>query len=95
MRISKEQVDHVASLAKLSFSEEETNQLIDEMSAIITVAEALSELNVDGVAPTTHAVNMTNVFRKDVMQPCPDREALLRNSKFSDGAAVIVPRVVE
>lgn len=95
MRISKEQVDHVASLAKLSFSEEETQILMDEMSDVITMTDALKELNVEGVAPTTHAVNMQNVYRKDVMQPCPDREALLRNSRFSDGAAVVVPRVVE
>jgi len=95
MRISKEQVDHAASLAKLRFSEEETLILMDEMSDIITMTDELKEVNVEGIAPTTHAVNMQNVYRKDVMQPCPDREALLRNSRFSDGAAVVVPRVVE
>ena len=64
MKITKEQVEHVASLAKLSLSEEEIERLRTQMGGMIAFADQLNELDVESVSPTTHAVPMQNVFRQ-------------------------------
>ena len=95
MNISKEQVLHVAKLARLSLSEEETQRLMGEMSGMIAFADKLKELDVAGIRPTTHAVPMQNVFRADGSAPSYDRTTMLKNSANHDEACIIVPRVVE
>ena len=95
MKISKEQVQHVASLARLCLTESEVDRLQNEMGGMIAFADQLSDLDVRDTAPTTHAIEMTNVFREDVMAPSPDRETILNNAPRRDEAAVVVPRVVE
>lgn len=95
MKITKEQVLHVAALANLSLSAAETEQLQGEMSGMIAFADKLLELDVSGVLPTLHAVPMQNVFRPDVAAPSFDREEMLQNAPRRDETSVLVPRVVE
>jgi len=95
MKITKEQVLHVASLARLSLSDEEVERLQGEMSGMIAFADKLLELDVSGVQPTTHAFPMQNVFREDEVKPSSDRDAIIQIAPRHDGTCVIVPRVVE
>jgi len=95
MKITREQVLHVAALARLSLSEEETERLQGEMSGMIDFADSLKELDVSGVPPTTHAVSVQNVFREDGVLPSFDRAELLRCAPRHDESCVLVPRVVE
>lgn len=95
MNITREQVLHVAALARLSLSEEETGRLQNEMSGMIAFADKLKELNVEGVPPTTHAVPIQNVFREDGTKPSYDRSVLLNCAPRHDESCVLVPRVVD
>lgn len=63
--INKEDVKHIAKLARLGLEDEEVAKLEKELSAILDYEEQLRKVNVDGVEPTSHSVVVENVFRKD------------------------------
>ncbi len=95
MEITKETVLKVAGLAKLDLTEAEALRLAHEMGKIVEFADKLSEMDLEGVMPTTHAVKMENVFRDDEMQPSYPREEILANGPERDEACFVVPKVVE
>ncbi|MEL7622362.1 MAG: Asp-tRNA(Asn)/Glu-tRNA(Gln) amidotransferase subunit GatC [Clostridiales bacterium] len=95
MEITKETVLKVAGLAKLDLTGAEALRLSQEMGKIVAFADKLSEMDLEGVQPTTHAVKMENVFRADVMQPSYPREEILANAPERDEACFVVPKVVE
>ena len=69
MKISKQEVEHVAKLARLELSEQEKETLTDQLSNILTYVEKLNELDTDGIEPMSHAVPMENAFRADEVKP--------------------------
>ena len=75
--IDREQVLHVARLARLELSEDEIATMTDELSGILTHIEKISELDLDGVPPTSHAVEVSNALRPDEPRPCLPREVAL------------------
>jgi aspartyl-tRNA(Asn)/glutamyl-tRNA(Gln) amidotransferase subunit C len=95
MEITKETVLKVAGLAKLELSEAEVQRLTREMAKIVEFAAKLSEMELEGVLPTTHAVRMENVFRADETRPSYPREEILANAPERDEACFVVPKVVE
>ena len=95
MKITKEEVLHVAKLARLNLTEEETERLMNDMGSIIGFADKLNELNTEGVVPTAHAIPMQNAFREDEVKPSYDREDILKNAPSSDGDGFLIPKVVE
>ena len=95
MRVSKEDVKHIANLSKLNLTEEELEKYTTELSDIVNFANELSNIDVDGVQPTNHILDIKNVFRKDEVQPSYDREKILKNAPSKDAGCVSVPKVVE
>ncbi len=95
MKISKEEVLHVALLARLKLSDEEAETLSRDMESIIGFANKLNELDTEGVVPTAHAIPMSNAFREDVVKPSYDREAMLKNAPSAEDGGYTVPKVVE
>lgn len=95
MKISKEQVEHVAKLARLNLTEEEKERLTGEMENIIAFADKLNELDTTGVEPTAHVIPIQNVFRDDVVEPSYDREKILANAPSQEGGCFKVPKIVE
>ncbi len=95
MKITKEEVLHVAKLARLNLTEAETESLISDMGNIIGFADKLNELNTDGVVPTAHAIPMQNAFRADEVKESFPREEILKNAPDSDGDGFLIPKVVE
>lgn len=94
-RITKEQVKHVAHLARLSVSEEEVELFTEQLDAIIGFAEQLNELNTEGIEPTTHVLDVKNVLREDVKKESLPNEDVLKNAPdFQDGQ-VKVPSILE
>src|SRR5512133_956668 len=69
MAISSQDVLHVARLANLSLSDEEVARMSEQLSGILDHVEALSRLDLDGVAPTAHVLEVENVTRADVSRP--------------------------
>lgn len=63
--ISKEEVKHIAKLARLSLPEKEEDKMGEELSAILNYIEKLKEVDIRGAEPTSHSVLIKNVLRKD------------------------------
>ena len=95
MSVSKEDVLHIAKLSKLNLTDEELEMYTNDLSSIVDFANQLSSIDVEGVKPTAHILNIQNVFRKDVMQASYDREEILKNAPSKDAGCVSVPKVVE
>jgi aspartyl-tRNA(Asn)/glutamyl-tRNA(Gln) amidotransferase subunit C len=75
--IDREQVLHVARLARLQLTEDEVTKIAGELSNILEHIEKISELDLDGVPPTSHAVEVANALRPDEPRPCLPREVAL------------------
>ncbi len=95
MRITREQVQHVATLARLSLSEDEVATFTGQMGDILAYVEKLNELNTDGIVPTSHAVPMENAFRDDVVRPSIGVENALANAPDRVEGFFRVPKVIE
>lgn len=75
--LDRAQVLHVARLARLQLDEDELDRMSDELSKVLEHVERVRELDLDGVAPTSHAVELAGVMRTDEPVPCLPREAVL------------------
>jgi len=67
--ISRDQVLHVARLARLRLEEDEIDKMASELSSVLDHIEKISELELEGVPPTSHVVDVENVFRPDEPRP--------------------------
>ena len=94
MKISMEEVSHVAALARLRLNDEQTRKLTGQLNDILTYMDKLAELDTSGVPSTNHALQLTGAFREDQARPSLPREEGLANAPASDGQSFIVPRVI-
>ena len=95
MKISREEVEHVALLARLKFSEEEKGRFTFQMNSILEYMEKLGELDTARVEPTFHAVTRSNVFREDVFKPSLPRDLTLSNAPDGGSGLFQVPKIIE
>ncbi len=79
MQLTPEQVDHIATLSRLSFTDEERTRFAEQLSSIIDYVGLLSKVDTEGVEPMNHSVALMNVFGADEPSPCDEatRAALL------------------
>ena len=89
--IEREQVLHVARLARLKLTDEEVERMSGELSSILDHIEKIGELDLDDVAPTSHVVELENVLRADEPRPSLPREAALDQAPDTDGSGFRVP----
>ena len=94
--ISEQQVEHVARLARLALQPEEQRHFTAQLNAILAYMEQLNTVPTEGVEPTTHVLDLVNVFRDDTLHQLPERggSALAGAPETSHGFFV-VPRIVE
>jgi len=95
MAITREEVLHVARLARLSLQEAEAERLRGQLSAILDYVKQLDRLDTRDVAPTSHAIETGTPFRDDVVEPFGDRAALLANAPDRLNDCFRVPRIIE
>ena len=95
MKISEEEVRHVANLSKLSFSEEETTEFATTLSKIVDMVELLNEVDTEGVAVTTTMADRKTVMREDVAVAGDDRDELFKNVPESENYYIKVPAILE
>ena len=95
MRVSLEDVRKVAQLARLALTPEEEVQLIGELNQILDYVAALDELDTAGVAPTSHVLPLSNVFREDEITPSLPQAEALANAPSSGHGHFRVPKVIE
>ena len=89
--IDREQVLHVARLARLRLSDDEVEAMTGELSKVLDHIEKIGELDLDGVEPTSHVVELENVLREDVPRPSLPRDKALEQAPDSDGTGFRVP----
>jgi aspartyl-tRNA(Asn)/glutamyl-tRNA(Gln) amidotransferase subunit C len=89
--IEREQVLHVAKLARLRLSEEEVERMAGELSGILEHVDRIAGLDLDGVAPTSHVVELENVLRPDLPRPSWPREKILAPAPEAVDGAFRVP----
>ena len=89
--IDREQVLHVARLARLELSEEEIERMAGELSGILEHVDRIAALDLDSVEPTTHVVELSNVLRPDEPDPSLPREVALEQAPDPADGAFRVP----
>lgn len=93
-RITREDVAHVARLARLSVSEEELERFTGQLAAVLEHAEDVAALDTDGVPPTAHPLPLENVLRDDVVRPSLDRAEVLAAAPAVEDDRFRVPPVL-
>ena len=94
MKITREEILHVANLARLNLSEDELTTMTEQLDTILSYVDKLSELDTEGVEPTTHAHKKVNAFREDVVKESLPREEALANAPSDNGEMFKVPRII-
>jgi aspartyl-tRNA(Asn)/glutamyl-tRNA(Gln) amidotransferase subunit C len=95
MRLTSEEVDYIALLARLDLSPAEREREANELSQILDYFEKLKELDTEDVEPTSHVMPVVNVLRSDEARPSLPREVALQNAPEQAAGMFQVPRVVE
>ncbi|WP_147803991.1 Asp-tRNA(Asn)/Glu-tRNA(Gln) amidotransferase subunit GatC [Alkalicoccus halolimnae] len=94
-RISKEQIRHVAELARLDLKEEEVSHFGGQLDEVIKSVQQLNELDTGNVEPTSHVLDVRNVLREDEAKPSLSRDDALKNAPDQQEGQVKVPSVLE
>jgi aspartyl-tRNA(Asn)/glutamyl-tRNA(Gln) amidotransferase subunit C len=95
MKISREEVEHVARLARLELTEGEKEMFTGQMDAMLAYVDKLNELDTKGITPTSHAVPMENAFREDEVAPSIGIDKALLNAPDRSDNFFRVPQVIE
>lgn len=95
MKITREEVEHVAQLARLEFSETEKDRFTTQLNTILEYMETLGKLDTARVEPTFHAIAIKNVFREDTVNPSIPRDLSLSNAPDGDRGFFRVPKIIE
>ncbi|PJK15691.1 Asp-tRNA(Asn)/Glu-tRNA(Gln) amidotransferase GatCAB subunit C [Chryseomicrobium excrementi] len=93
--ITKEEVRHVAHLARLAITEEEVEHFTEQLAKIVQFADKLNELDTTNVEPTTHVLPLENVLREDKSVAGLDRDVMMKNVKEQEAGQVKVPAIME
>ena len=94
MAISEEQVRHVALLARLKLTDEQVESFGEDLNSILGHIDAIQQLDLEGVEPTAHPLDVCNVTRADQVVPGLSQEDAIKNAPESEGGAFIIPQIV-
>ena len=95
MAISREQVEHVAHLARLGLSDEEKVRLEQQLSEILEAMQAIDRLDTSAIPPTAQVIPVRSVMRDDTIRPSLSLEDVLKNARRRQGDFLKVPPVLE
>ncbi|MDA8142262.1 MAG: Asp-tRNA(Asn)/Glu-tRNA(Gln) amidotransferase subunit GatC [Desulfobacteraceae bacterium] len=94
MKITPEQVIHVANLARLRVDPQAVEKLARQMATILDYVDTLGQVDTQQVPPTFHAIGLTNAFRDDTPQAHLPRERSLANAPAQEEGGFVVPKVI-
>lgn len=94
MSVTIKDVDHIAALARLEFSDEEKEKFTHQLNDILHYIEKLNELDTSKVEPLSHVIELSNVFRDDVVKPSISPEEALKNAPAKVDTLFKVPKVI-
>ena len=93
-RLSRQEVAHLARLARLAVTDEELDLFAGQLDVILRAVARVGEVAGEDVPPTTHAVPMTNVTRPDAIRPCLPRDVVLAQAPSAEDGRFRVPRIL-
>ncbi len=93
--ISREDVQHVAHLARMHLTDDEVGRMQTQLSNILEAIETLRDVDTSHVGPTASVIRLENVMREDEARPGLSREAALANAPLRDDPFLRVPTVLE
>ena len=94
MKITPQEISHVANLARLHMSQEEIEAMARQLDEILSYVAKLNELDTKDITPTTHALSIVNAFREDEVKSSLPRDKALANGPEQNGESFVVPRVI-
>ena len=94
MKITVEEVEHVAKLARLTFTEQEKKLYAQQLNTILVYIDKLNELDTKDIEPTSHAIRLKNVFRDDKTKKSISQDRSLSNAPQKDKGSFVVPKVI-
>jgi aspartyl-tRNA(Asn)/glutamyl-tRNA(Gln) amidotransferase subunit C len=94
MKITREEVLHVAELARLEVDKEQLDKFAEQIGTILAYVDTLKSVDTEGVTLTSHAISMTNAFREDEERGSLDRDSALANAPEKEDGSFIVPKVI-
>lgn len=95
MQVSREQLLHIANLARLELKEEEIDNYLENLQDILTFAEQVNNAPTDGLDETIGSNDNYNVFRKDEIVEFEDKELLLQNAPSQERGMFKIPKVIQ
>ena len=95
MKLTRDEVQRVAVLARLRLTPKEETQLTEQLDHILAYMEKLAELDTSNIEPFSHTVDTVNVLREDQMTNRPNADALLSNAPDRDNSFFKVPKIIE
>lgn len=95
MSVTRKDVDTIADLARLSFSDKEKDDMTGVLNGILDYFGKLSELDTGNVEPLTHILPVQNIMREDTVVPPLGQELALENAPQSDRGHFVIPKVIE
>lgn len=94
MKITREEVEHVARLARLELRPDEMERITGQLDTLLSYVAKLDEVDTTGVAVTTHTGVAGNCFREDAVSPSLPRESALTGAPLHNGESFVVPRIL-
>jgi len=95
MKISREEVLHIAHLARVALTEEEITRMSEQLSELLEHFEVLQKVDTEGVTPTAQSVNLQSVMREDEIKPSLPPNDILANAPRREGDSFRVRPVLE
>lgn len=95
MTITRDDVAHLARLSRLDLTDDELDHFGSQLDQILGAVARVAEVAAADIPPTSHAVEMTNVFRPDVVTPCLTQAEALSGAPASEEGRFRVPRMLE
>ena len=95
MKVTEQDIKTVASLSRLKIRDDESVQVLEQLDKFLTYVENLQSIDTENIEPTTYALPMQNIFRKDEVKPSLDRELAISNAPLAEDGYFKVPRVLE
>ncbi len=92
--ITRDEVAHLANLARIDLSDDELDHLAPQLSVILESVASIQDVAGDDVPPTSHPLPLTNVFRDDVVVPGLTAEQALSGAPAAEGQRFAVPRIL-
>jgi aspartyl-tRNA(Asn)/glutamyl-tRNA(Gln) amidotransferase subunit C len=92
--LTRDDVVHVARLARLDLTDDEVERFTSQLAAVLEHAADVAALDTAGVEPTAHPLDLINVWREDVLEPCLDRDEVLAAAPAAEEGRFRVPKIL-